>query len=444
MGSQGTQLQMEPVRGESLTQPWSATTRVAFRFCFVYFGLYCLFTQISVSLIPVFNIDIPDPSSLWPMHQLVTWTAAHVLRIAAPVTYVESGSGDRMFDWDMLFCLLVIAAVATLVWSTLDRKRENYVTLYKWFRLAIRICLAGQMFNYGLAKVVPLQMPYPYLTKLIEPFGNFSPMGVLWASIGSSPAYEVFAGSAEMLGGILLIVPRTTMLGAMVCMADMTQVFMLNMTYDVPVKLLSFHLLLLSLFLLAPDVRRLVNLFFLDRPAGPSTQPPLFATRRANRIAVAAQIIFCATLVLVSVYGSWKDWHKFGDGRPKSALYGIWEVEKMTIDGQIRSPLLTDYGRWRRVIFDFPTRVSFQRMDSSFAPFGAAIDANKKTIALTKDGDKNWKSDFTYQSPAPNQLILDGTMDGRKVHMQLQLLDRNKLLLVSRGFHWVQEKPYNR
>ena len=31
----------------------------------------------------------------------------------------------------------------------------------------------------------------------------------------------------------------------------MIQVFMLNMTYDVPVKLLSFHLILLSLFLLS-------------------------------------------------------------------------------------------------------------------------------------------------------------------------------------------------
>ena len=76
-------------------------------------------------------------------------------------------------------------------------------------------------------------------------------MGVLWSSIGSSPAYESFAGCAELLGGILLIVPRTTTLGALVCLADMTQVFMLNMTYDVPVKLLSFHLILLSLFLLA-------------------------------------------------------------------------------------------------------------------------------------------------------------------------------------------------
>jgi hypothetical protein len=31
-----------------------------------------------------------------------------------------------------------------------------------------------------------------------------------------------------------------------------------------------------------------------------------------------------------------------------------------------------------------------------------------------------------------------------KVHMQLKLLDRNKFLLISRGFHWIQETPFNR
>src|SRR6202035_3317982 len=126
------------------------------------------------------------------------------------------------------------------------------------------------------------------------------------------------------------------------------------------------------------------NLFFLDRPAGPSTQPPLFATRRANRIALAAQVIFCATLVGVGVYGSWSAWHQFGGGGPKSALYGIWDVDQLAIDGQVRSPLVTDYGRWRRAMFDIPGRMSFQRMDDSLARFGASIDVKKQTIALTK------------------------------------------------------------
>ena len=247
-----------------------------------------------------------------------------------------------------------------------------------------------------------------------------------------------------MLGGLLLIVPRTTMLGALVCLADMTQVFMLNMTYDVPVKLLSFHLVLLSLLLLAPDFRRLANLFVLDRPAGPSTQPPLFATPRANRIALAAQVVFCLVLVGTNAYGSWAARQEFNSDSFRSALYGIWDVDQLAVDGQMRSPLLNDYGRWRRAIFDFPKRMAFQRMDNTFARYGASIDVAKSSMELTKDDDKSWKSTFAFQRPASDQLILDGVMDRHKVHMQLTLVDRKKFVLVNRGFHWMQEAPFNR
>jgi hypothetical protein len=436
--------QIDGLQEELRATHWSLTTRVAFRFCFVYFGLYCLTTQILGSLFSNPEVDVPDPSTLWPMRQIIFWTASHIFRVTHPLVYSGSGSGDKTFDWVAAFCLLVFAVLATLVWSALDRRRENYATLHKWFRVFIRFALASQMFSYGLAKIVPLQMPFPYLTKLLEPYGNFSPMGVLWSAVGASPAYEIFAGSAEALAGFLLIFPRLTTLGALVCLIDSAYIFTLNMTYDVPVKLFAFHLILMSLFLLAPEFSRLADFFLSNRAAAPSTQLPLFRTRRANRIALAVQIVVGMWLVGINAYGSWSEWHTFGGGRPKSALYGIWSVEQLSIDGQTRSPLLNDYDRWRRLVFDFPERMTFQRMDDSYAGYGVSINTNDKTLALTKNDDKNWKADFHFLRAAPDQLVLDGNMDGHTIHMQLQLVDRSKFLLVSRGFHWIQEYPYNR
>ena len=440
----GTQTATELVQREMQVAHWSPISRVAFRFCFLYFGLFCLTTQILGSLVPAPRIGIPDLASFRPIRPIVFWVAAHVFRLGSPLIYRGSGSGDKTFDWILAFCLLIFAIIGTAIWSILDRKRENYVALHKWFRLFIRFALGAQMFVYGMAKVVPLQMPFPYLTKLVEPYGNFSPMGVLWSSIGASTTYEIFAGSAELLGGILLIVPRTAMFGALICLADMIQVFMLNMAYDVPVKLFSFHLLLLALFLLAPDLPRLAAFFFLNRAADPSTQPELFRSRRANRIAVALQITFGLLLVGTNVYGSWRAWHNYGGGRSKSPLYGIWNVAQISIDGQIQPPLLTDPERWRRAIFDFPTRITFQRLDDSFSGYGAAINVNNKTIALTKNEDKKWKANLTFDRPAKDQLTLEGEMDSHKIHMSLRLVDRDKFLLVNRGFHWIQEYPFNR
>jgi hypothetical protein len=229
----------------------------------VYLGFYCLCTQILSSLYgPIPHFGIPTLDTLPPIRPVVFWTAAHVFGIKSPLVYMGSGSGDKTLDWVFSFCVLVFAALVAGIWSVLDRKRASYVTLHKWFRLFIRFSLAGQMILYGLLKVIPVQMVFPALTTLIQPYGQFSPMGVLWSSIGASPAYETFVGFAETLGGVLLGVPRTAMLGALICLADLIDVFLLNMTYDVPVKLFSFHLILMALFLLAPEFRGLANSFF--------------------------------------------------------------------------------------------------------------------------------------------------------------------------------------
>jgi uncharacterized membrane protein YphA (DoxX/SURF4 family) len=440
----GAQVAFAPVEGEARAAAWSPARRVAFRFCFVYLGLFCISTQIFGGFFPVSKVEIPALASRWPMRQITFWTAAHIFHAKLPLVYSNSGSGDKTFDWVLSFWLLAVAAVATGIASTVDRKRQDYGTLYKWFRLFIRFALASEMLLYGMDKLVPLQMPFPSLLRLLEPFHDFSPMGVLWYSIGASPAYEIFAGCAEVLGGVLLIFPRTTMLGALVSLADLTQVFALNMTYDVPVKLFSFHLLLLAVFLLASEFERLADFFFSNRAVAPSMQAELFQTRRANRFALVAQIVLGLWLIGANAYSSWDGWYTYGGGHPKSPLYGIWDVEQLAIDGQVRSPLLNDYDRWHRAIFDPPTRVAFQRMDDSFARYGAAINSNDRTIALTNDSDKSWKANFTFQRAAQDQLTMDGEMDGHRIHMQLRLVDLNKYLLVSRGFHWIQEYPFNR
>jgi hypothetical protein len=438
-----SQITLEP-RVSKPPAEWSLALRVGFRFCFVYFISYCLSNQIIAGLLVNPKFDFDGFGARWPLRPITLWTAAHVFRVTRTLVYTETGSGDRTFDWVQNFFLLVFAAVITALWSASERRRPNYITLHKWFRLFLRFALAGQMLIYGFSKVIPLQMPFPSLQRLLEPYGNFSPMAVLWSSVGASRPYEMFAGSAEVLGGLLLLTPRTTILGALVCLADMIQVFTLNMTYDIPVKLLSFHLILFSLFLLAPEGRRLIRFFFSNQATNPSSQPALFRSPRKNRWALIVQVVFGLYLVGINVYSGIQAWSTYGGGRPKPVLWGIWDVEQMSVDGQIRSPLLGDYGRWRRVIFDFPTFTSFQRIDDSFTGYQSSIDEKEKTLTLSKSNDKNWKATFTYARPAPNQLVLDGSMDGQKVHLQLKLFDRDKLTLISRGFHWISEYPYQR
>ena len=133
-----------------------------------------------------------------------------------------------------------------------------------------------------------------------------------------------------------------------------------------------------------------------------------------------------------------------GGGSPKSALYGIWDVEQLSVDGQIRPPLLNDYDRrWRRVIFDAPTRIVFQRTDDSFAHYGATIDADAQSIALTKGNSRSWQAAFAFHRPAGGHLILDGEMDRHRIHMELQLVEFDSFRLLNSGFRWIRPPdPY--
>lgn len=434
---------VEQLRSETSTPRWSLAIRIAFRFCCVYFVLYCLSTQILTSLLAFPGVDIPDPASVPPLHPIIAWTATHVFHVSHPLVFTGSGSGDKTVDFVLVFCLLVVALAVTALWSAFDR-RASHPRLYKILRVFLRFALASQMFLYGFDKAFPLQMPFPRLFTLVEPFGNFSPMHVLWSSVGASPPYEIAAGCAEILGGLLLILPRTTTLGALISLGDIAYVFLLNMTYDVPVKLFSLHIILVCLILLAPEFRRFADFFLFNRAVQPLPSASLFSTRRARRIALCAQVVFGLWLIAVNLYGVRENWKTYGPGAPHSPLYGIWNVEQFTLDGQIHPPLLTDSQRWRRVIFDYPTMMVLDRMNDASSRFRSTIDAGKHIIALADRADPKWKAVFTYARPAPDRLILDGSLDGHPAHLQLRLVDPHTFLLVSRGFHWIQEYPFNR
>jgi hypothetical protein len=440
-------LSPEPTAWSSLEQEprprWSVATRIAFRFCFVYFGLYVFTSQMLPGMLRWPELRIPNLQMLPPMREIVLWVGANVLGISRPIAARMTGSGDKLFDWVHAFSLLLIAALVTVIWSLVRREAAHHERLYKWFRLYVRLAVGTSMLSYGFAKVIPIQMPTLQLTRLVEPFGNFSPMGVLWYSIGASPAYEIFSGCAEVLGGALLLFPRTALLGSLVSVAVMIEVFTLNMTYDVPVKLFSFHMILMCLFLFAPNARRLFDLLILKRTGSLLPEPPLGATNRAQRKSVIAQSVFAVYMLGLGVFGGVQAWKQFGGGAPRSALFGIWDVDQMTIDGQLRPPLLTDSLRWRRVIFQRPTGVTFQRPNDFFAPYGAAIDTTAKTLTIT-GADTAQKFRLAYQRPTRERLILDGPFEGRTVHMELKYRDPDSFLLRSRGFHWIQESPFNR
>ncbi|HYG62621.1 MAG TPA: hypothetical protein VEL74_08565 [Thermoanaerobaculia bacterium] len=418
---------------------WSPATRILFRFAFVYFLLYYLPTPFS--LIPFVGVLFAPIESFWSM--LVPWVGSHFFAVEI-TDLMPNGSGDRTYGYVRVFCGLVLSLAATLAWTLLDRKRPSYPRLREWLWIFLRFSLGMALIGYGAYKVIKSQFPDPSLDRLLQPFGNASPMGLLWTFMGASDAYTIFGGACEMLGGLLLTFRRTTLLGALVSASVMLNVVMLNFSYDVPVKIYSTHLFLTAVVLALPDLRRMADLFLFNRRVEPVAERPLFERRWLDRSALGLRTAFVVLVTATSLYQSHQTRTMYGDDAPKSPLYGVWTVERIETDGQIRPALITDASRWRRVIFEVPGRMSIQSMDDSRARYSLDPKAGANVLAMSKRDDPKWTSKISYRETSPGVMMLQGTFDGQKIRAVLRKTEADDFLLVNRGFHWINEAPFNR
>jgi hypothetical protein len=420
----------EPVRG------WSFPARFGLRFALAF--LIPLHIVAFLSLLPYAG---DYAYSLWAsvMQRFIpflTTTFFHVAPSGGP-----TGSGDGAYSYAQTAVYALLAVVVATVWSLVDRRRIAYPRTLEVLRLCVRIVLAVAMISYGASKIVPSQFPVPALDKLVQPLGDFSPMGLLWVFMGFSPGYTIFTGAAELISGILLTIRRTTLLGALMSIAVLVNVVALNFFYDVPVKLYSAQLLLLAVFLSIPHLYRLLNFFILNRPVPADSSQPLIRNRWAQILLVVVRTLLVGWFVIISIRQS-HDWLQEARGT-HSPLRGIWNVASVTVDGVDRPPIVTDLTRWRRLVFDYPGYISLYEMNDQRQRFTVKLNEQKHTLLLTSRDDPKRTALLTYDRKDANTLLFAGKLDGHDIHA-LCHRGEERFFLTERGFHWVNEKPLNR
>jgi len=318
-------------------------TRLAFRFASVF--LFCLIYPFPFDDTFTDRPLLPDLGD-----SFVVWIGTHLFHLDA----AEVTSSEELHIALQLFTYALVAAASTLLWSLADRRRTAYPRLHAFMRLYARFYLATVLLAFGSAKVFPYQFRPPSLARLLQPLGDYDPHGLLWAFIGSSTAYTVFSGAVEMFAGLLLLIPRLTTIGALVSLAILTNVFALDMSYDVSVRSFCFVLILIAGFLLAPDIRRLADVFIFNRPVAAAPARPLFHGVRANHIATVLQTAVAISLVGYAFVAGSSYAHQRDQALLRNPLRGIWVVEEFTLNGSLRPALVTDSRRWQRIVIDTP------------------------------------------------------------------------------------------
>lgn len=418
---------------------WTSAEKINFRFLFVFFLMFIIVENNGA--FPFFDVIMQYPTE--GLHAFVVWLGKYVLRLPYDIVHFTYGSGDTTYDYILVLCCFVIAVLAATTWTLLDRQSEGYPKLYYWLTVIVRFYVGLMLINYGMVKIFKLQFPYPYLYRLLQPYGDSSPMGLAWTFLGFSKGYNYFMGFAEVAAGLLLF-RRTMTFGALLTMMTAANVMAINYFYDVPVKILSTALFVLSLFLASRDLKRLAAFFFSGQPISLPVIPYPYAGHRKMNIARIVTKVLVIGFVLVSTVLQGIEFEKqYGDSVPKPQLYGVYNVETFVLGNDTLPPIMTDTLRWKKIAISNLTQVRVYHVNDSIGRYVAQIDTTKKNLTLSK-GALEYK--LAYEQKDSVNFLFTGVLQKDSVAITARKVKfrPEDFRLMGRGFRWINETPYNR
>ena len=363
-----------------------------------------------------------------------------------------NGSGDTSYGWAMVSLFACLSLLGCLAWSLIRFNKKNYNALAYWLRLVTRYFLIINCFSYGLDKIFVHQMPFPSLSQLATPLGDYLPMRLSWMFMGYSTHYQVFSGIMELFAGFLLIYRRTSLLGTLISLGIFINVMMLNLSYDIPVKIYAINLVIDCLVLLAFDYKRLFAFFIQN-----ATPPPqdIYKARfpyiwLRNSLQVFKWIFVVGTFIFYTnmELKIERDLLKMTELHPiREGVYNVtrYVLNRDTIPLSYNNPM-----RWTDIIFERGGSGSINTEDTMFRQryrrgyFNYAVDTTRKTIEFTKrlvTGEQPFLFKLNYEIPDSNTIILTGLVRKDSLYAMLKKYDR-PFQLTERQFHWLSE--YNR
>ncbi|MEO9484542.1 MAG: hypothetical protein ABJG47_13885 [Ekhidna sp.] len=359
------------------------------------------------------------------------------------------GSGDTSMGWATLYAQLFIALVGGVLWSILDRKRTHYTWGSLIVRNIVRHYIILFAFIYGIIKIFGLQMPSPSNSYYATDLGHFSGMRFSWNFIGYSKGYEFFSGLMEALVGVFLLYRRTVVLGALLGVGVFANVFLLNISYDIPVKIFSFQLLFACFFICANNLQRIFNFFLLNKPVSPDTSwdiPQLKPWFKPTRIVL--KVLFIIGFVAYPFYNYQKAYvSRSNRTTPPPFESGFYSIENFILNGDTIPPTLDSKLHWKDVVIDNGNRGSIGLIDSTFRVrygrsffFDYSLDSTDNLLTIKRFANDTFdlfKGSFIRLSDT--DLRLDGIYKNAD-SLQLDLIwDVRDYKLARKEFNWLLE-----
>jgi hypothetical protein len=364
------------------------------------------------------------------------WVAHHVFHIAGAMPNGYRGdNGDVAEEFGRLFIAVVIAAVASICWTWADRRRPGARWTSEALKLLLRFSIALGLTSYAIAKILPVQFGSGTIEALglEQRLGEMRPMALLWSFMMYSRPYAFFGGLMELVVVVLLCFRRTATLGAVLCLAVMTNVAIMNYAYGVPVKLYSTMIVLSAAVLLLYDARRLWAVF-ITNDSVPRVERPGFYDRIPRWVQWTTKGALVGSVFVSSIAAM----RPSGEDAARTSVAGAataegdWKVTAFEMDRRGATASATP-SPWLRV-FVRPGMVAVRVASDSLlycrrTPNAATLSF---TCAGAHRGDLQW-------SRAGDVLQLAGTIDSLPARVTAVGLHPSDYALLRWRFRWIDE-----
>ncbi|MDQ2921936.1 MAG: hypothetical protein M3R52_10050 [Acidobacteriota bacterium] len=250
---------------------------------------------------------------------------------------------------------------------------------------------------YGFAKLNGSQFTI-LASELDKPMGHVSGFWLTWYYFGYSPIYGNFIALVQILGGILLMFRKTTLLGSCILLPLVTNIILIDIFYSIDLGALVVALIIAAalIIILSSHRAELLETFW-------SKQNRLFPSQRSPQFRVYGKYVVRALMIAIAAIFTY--WVANYNNRLPTPIDGAWDIVEMTPHNEnAGNPLTTIFFERNRAYL-----CVFKRKDGSYEWHHFEINRDKRTLTLWEQwllkGAKIF--DGAYQISG-NQLRLSG------------------------------------
>ena len=342
---------------------------------------------------------------------LAAWDLSELANLFGPKAGAASFAlTDRLPFWIVGPLLGVVYA---LHWHA--RERGGAVTTarrHERARTIVRYVLAFIIAGYGFSKVVGIQF-YLGMNWQDRPVSELNGFMLTWYYFYRSHTLVLIIAALEIGGAALLLLPRTTLLGAAVLLPVMVNVSLTDFLYDIRGPAYAALYMTLALgYLVWPYRERIAQLLFHSTPSS--------GAMRATSAAVLPVAVLLLAFLSRAVWVT-----PLGKKEVDVVHAGKWRVDRQVVNGRVIAPDRwapdTSTSTWFNLymedgyltvsaeprVFD-PKRVRWLNYDYDASTRSLAVKLNDKDVGR-----------LSVDTLAGDHMALRGVMDGDTVALSL-------------------------